>query len=129
MAKLVFDENNLTIGDLEDFEDATGIELQDAIKPVPLKDDENKPVRHDCTEDECDPDNFKNEGDATCQENGRPVLTVKVRPKVLKALVWIANRHENPDFSIEDARNVKVTELEIIREGDGDDAGGVDPKD
>lgn len=36
--------------------------------------------------------------------------------KVLKALVFIIYRQENPDFTIEDARKVKVTELEIVLE-------------
>lgn len=109
MAKLVFDENELTIGDLEDFEVATGLEMQDALKPVPLKGEDGKPLR---------------------DEDGRPEMMVTVTAKILKALVWIANRHENPEFTLEDARNVKVTELEIIREsGDDDNSGATDPKD
>lgn len=109
MAKLVFDENNLTIGDLEDFEEVTGLELQEALKPVALKDDEGNVVRDD---------------------EGRPEMTVKIKPKILKALVWIANRHDNAEFSLKDARAVKVTELEIIRQSDDDETGQeTDPKD
>jgi hypothetical protein len=120
MASLTFDENKITIGDLEDFEDATGLTIEEALKPVPLQGDDGKPVRHNCETDDCDDD--------PCKDNGRPVMTVRMRPKVLKGLVWIATRHDQPDFTIEDARNVRVSELQIIRAGDGDDDGD-DPKD
>lgn len=119
MASLTFDENLITIGDLEDFEDATGLTIEEALKPVPVHDDDGKPVRHNCAEDECDDD--------PCKDNGRPVMTVKMRPKVLKGLVWIATRHDDPTFTIEDARNVRISSLNIIRAGDGDESD--DPKD
>lgn len=109
MAKLIFDENNLTIGDLEDFEDATGVELQNALKPVPLRDDEGNLVRND---------------------KGEVERGVEIKPKMLKALVWIANRHDDESFTLDDARRVKVTELEIIRQDDdADTAPEADPKD
>lgn len=107
MTKLVFDENRLTIGDMEDFETATGVELTEALKPVALTDGDGNPVRDEKT--------------------GRPEMAVKVTAKTLKGLVWIANRHENPDFSLDDARNTRVTDLEIIRADDED--GEADPKD
>lgn len=108
MAKLIFNENDLTIGDLEDFEDAVGIELTEALKPTTVKGEDGKPVRDD---------------------DGRPVQAVDITAKVLKGLVWIANRHDNPDFTLEDARNVKVTDLEIVRADDESDDPKVDPKD
>lgn len=110
MTKLVFDENRLTIGDMEDFETATGVELTEALKPVKVLDEDGKPER--------DP------------ETGKPAMAVKVTAKTLKGLVWIANRHDNPDFTLDDARNTRVTDLEIIRADDDDEsAGEADPKD
>lgn len=100
-----FDEDNLTLGDLEDFEDATGVELFDALKPVTVKDDDGKPVR---------------------DEKGRPVQEVQLSAKSLKALVWIVLRAERPGFSLDDARNIKVAALEIVDAGDeseGNDGG------
>ena len=120
MASLTFDENKITIGDLEDFEDATGVTIEDALKPVPILGEDGKPVRHDCATDVCDDDSDSE----TCRDNGRPVLAVKMRPKVLKGLVWIATRHDDPDFTLENARAVRVSELNIVRADDESD----DPK-
>lgn len=117
LSKIVFNENDLTIGDLEDFEDAIGVPLTKAIQPVTLKDEDGKTVRHNCDEDECEDD--------PCKDNGRPVQTVNISGKVLKGLVWIAKRQDDETFSLEDARKVKVTELDIVRE---DDSKGEDPK-
>jgi len=111
MTSMTFDENNLTIGDLEDFEDAIGVPLTEALKPVPVRDPETNEIVRD--------------------EKGRPEQTINMSAKVLKGLIWIANRHENPDFSLEDARSVKVTELDIVRAGDDDESDDEDsaPKD
>lgn len=39
---------------------------------------------------------------------------VNVPIKVLKAIVYIAYRRDNPDFTLDDARNIKVSELELV---------------
>jgi hypothetical protein len=108
MARLTFDENELTIGDLEDFEDVTGESVTKALKGKPQKDDEGNLIR---------------------DEKGRPVTEVELSARSLKALIWIASRKDNPDFTLDDARNVKITELEIIRASDEDEAPEADPKD
>ncbi len=128
MTKIVFDENTLTIGDLEDFEDAIGMSLTTALKPIPVRDAETgEVVRHDCRNDECE--GAVND-DGFCRENGRPLQTVDMKAKVLKGLIWIANRQENPEFTLADARNVKVTELDIVRlDDEGDASPEADPKD
>lgn len=102
--KLHIDPNDLTIGDLEDFEEVTGVSLQEALKPVPLL-DEN--------------------GEKVFDEKGRPITEVQVSTKTLKGLVWIIGRKENPSFSLTDARNVKVTSLEIESD-EGDEQGNAE---
>lgn len=42
--------------------------------------------------------------------------TMSIPIKVLKALVFIIYRQDNPDFTLDDARKVKVTELELVLE-------------
>lgn len=103
--RLTFNENDLTIGDLEDFEAAVGMQISEALRPVTVRDDEGNVVR--------DP------------ETGRPEQTVSLSAKALKGLVWIAKRQEDPAFTLEDARSVKVTELDIVR---ADDDEAADPK-
>lgn len=100
---LRIDENEFTIGDLEDFEDVAGVSFMDALKPVPVLDDEGKPV---------------------FDEKGRRETTVNFSPTSLKALVWITKRREVPGFSVEDARNVRVAAMEIVPLG-----AELDPKD
>lgn len=115
MSKLTIDPNALTIGDLEDFEEVTGVSLDEALKPrrVYETDDDGdlildaagnkKPVM------ETDP----------ASKRKRPATEIKVTTKILKALIWISNRKSDPAFTLEDARNVKVTEL-VIDTGSGD---------
>ena len=95
-----FDEDNLTIGDLEDFEDAVGVPLFDALKQVRQYDDE---------------------GNLVTDERGRPVMAVNLTAKAMKGLVWITLRQERPGFSLDDARSVKVTALEWVAAEDGSD--------
>lgn len=42
--------------------------------------------------------------------------TLSIPIKLLKALVLIIYRQKDPDFTIADARKVKVTELELVLE-------------
>lgn len=70
--ELKLDPNVLTVGDLADFEAASGESWNDVFA--------------------------KGE-----QPSG----------KALTALVWVLGRRENPEFTLEAARNVKVTELDF----------------
>ena len=109
MSKVVFDENKLTLGDLEDFEEYVGKPLHEALKPVAVRDDEGNVVKD--------------------QETGRPVTEVNFSMKVLTAMTWISRRHENPDYSIADARAEKVSELDIVERDANPDAEGNDAND
>ena len=100
-----FDEDNLTLGDLEDFEDTVGVGLFEALKPVTVIGEDGKPER---------------------DEKGAPVQEVNLTAKALKALVWIVLRAERPNFTLEDARNVKVTALEIVAKDEDEADSGND---
>lgn len=99
---LSIDENEFTIGDLEDFEDACGQSLMEVLRPKAVLDDD---------------------GNKQFDESGRPVTQSEIPLKGLKALIWIVKRREVPGFSLEDARNVKVSALEYSNAG-----GEADPK-
>lgn len=103
--RLVVDPDDFDIGDMEDFEDAVGVPLNEALKPVVVRDPEtNEVVRG---------------------EDGRPELEVKVSAKALRHLVWILQRKTDPDFTPEQARKVKVSSLEIVTKEE-DAAGNAD---
>ena len=73
---LRLDENELTIGDLEDFESITG-QTFESLRPG---------------------------------KDG----SVAMDAKMLKALVFIVKRRADPAFTLDDARDVRVTELEVV---------------
>lgn len=99
--KLRFNENDLTIGDLEDFEEVVGQSMDEVFSPKAKRDAE---------------------GNFVLDDNGKPVYVTSPSPKALKALVWIIRRKDNPEFTLDDARGVKVTELELVSEDDPKDA-------
>lgn len=101
--KLSINPDDMTLGDMEDFEDATGVSLSKALSPVPVL-DEN--------------------GNRVLDDKGRPVKEANVTAKSLIALVWITTRRTNPEFTLADARNVKVTELEFVEQTEGDQGNG-----
>jgi hypothetical protein len=84
---LKIDPEDLTIGDLEDFEDIVGMSFDDAMAPGP---------------------------------DGKP----KVTTKALKALVFLSKRREDPTFTLDDARAIKVSELQVGSEEDPTAAAG-----
>lgn len=89
--RLVMDD--LTLGDLDDFESYTGESLTDTLRERVVIDPETgKPV---------------------LGERGRPVKEVQLNMKALIGIVWIVGRSTDPDYTIEDARKTKITELEI----------------
>lgn len=85
--KLRFDPEDMTVGDLEDFEEVTGRPLSEVFKG----------------------------GEAAFDA------------KVIKAMVWIAFRRDDPEFSLDDARNVKVSEIDIAPSAPAASANGGRP--
>ncbi|MCB5179508.1 hypothetical protein [Streptomyces antimicrobicus] len=92
------DPDVLTIGDLEDFEEVVGAPIYDVLSPRPVIGPDGKKV---------------------LDEKGRPELETKIPTKALKALIWITQRAEKPGFSLDDARNVRVSALELVASEDG----------
>jgi hypothetical protein len=100
---LRIDPDVLTIGDLEDFEDTVGVALYDALQPKPVIGPDGKKV---------------------LDEKGRPEMQTQITTKALKALIWITQRIEKPEFTLDDARRVRVSELELV--GVDDESGNDD---
>ncbi|MGW6535218.1 hypothetical protein ACWGBV_03170 [Streptomyces sp. NPDC055051] len=99
---LRIDPDVLTIGDLEDFEDVVGAPLYDVLQPKPV---------------------IGSDGRKVLDEKGRPELQTQISTKALKALIWITQRMEKPGFSLEDARAVRVSALELVgTDGPGNDS-------
>lgn len=100
---LNIDPDELTIGDLEDFEDVVGKSVDEVIRPVPVLDVD---------------------GNRKFDSKGRPEMTTKVPAKALRALVWIIRRKAEPEFTFEDARNIRVTSLVLTAPSQADQGNG-----
>jgi hypothetical protein len=79
------DPDQLTLGDLEDFADATGIEFDEARRYVPLIDPET--------------------GVQRLSETGKPMFRLKMSARCMTALVWIIERRSNPALTLEQVRS------------------------
>lgn len=95
--KISFNPDDLTLDDMEDFENWTGMSFDEAFAPRNVMGPDNKVLK---------------------DEKGRPVKTVKVSAKALKAIVTIVKRKEDPEFSYADAGKVKITEIDIESDDD-----------
>jgi hypothetical protein len=100
---LRIDPDILTIGDLEDFEDTVGVALYDVLQPKPVIGPDGKKI---------------------LDEKGRPEMQTQISTKALKALIWITQRIDKPEFTLDDARRVRVSELELV--GVDDESGNDD---
>ena len=80
---LRFSVDSLTVGDLEDIEEITGLSFDEIMAMLTS---------------------------GKVGENG----TIGLPLKVLKALVFVIYRAGQPDFTLDDARKVKVSELEVV---------------
>lgn len=95
--KLQFNQRLMTLGDLEEFEEITGQTFSQAMKQVPVIDPETgKPQRNP------DP-----------EAKGRPLMQTEMSMKGLVAIVYLAMRKEDPEFTIHQARQLKLDEFEI----------------
>lgn len=96
---LEFDPDDWTIGDLEDFEEQTGgLTLSEVLTPA---------ERHDSA------------GQVMKDERGRPVRSIKMPAKTLKAIVWVERRRTDSDYTLEDARTSKVVAI-VLKDSEPD---------
>lgn len=89
------DMNELTLGDLELFEDAVGGNLMEALTPQIVRDANGKPVP--------DPDDPK----------GHPLKRIAVSAKTMVGLVYIALRKDDPTITLEQAKAIPLNDLDF----------------
>lgn len=108
MKKIRLDQSAITLGDLEDFEEITGSDLFEVMKPRVV-------ICEGPYECEYDHPHKKGKPIANpADEKGRPLLAMK-KPtaKQMTALVYIFGKKTNPGLTLAKARELKVaTELQ-----------------
>jgi hypothetical protein len=87
-----FNPDDMTLGDMDDFEQAAGMPLDEAVRARPVLDEDGKRV---------------------VDEDGRPVTEARMSAKVMIALVWITQRRQDPAFTLAAARNVRVSSIKL----------------
>lgn len=99
--KVSMDMDDLTFGELEEFENVTGLVMSDAVRSEIVRDSNGHPLP--------DPDDPK----------GRPLKQVKMGVKAMMGMVYLAMKRGNPDVSFEDIRRMKMSEIDFdVSEGD-----------
>lgn len=96
--KVSVNMDDLTFGELELFEEVTGLVMSDAIKQEIVRDPKGRPV--------ADPDDPK----------GRPLKEVKMSAKAMMGMVYLGLRKANPDMTFEDVRNLKLSDVDFEME-------------
>lgn len=106
--KVSLDMDDLTFGELELFEDVTGMVLSDAYKTEIVRDKDGRPVP--------DPDD----------EKGRPLKEVKTSARAMMGMVFLALRRQTPDMTFNDVRALRLSDVDFgVQESD--EADELDP--
>jgi hypothetical protein len=105
--KVSINMDDLTFGEMELFEDVTGMVMSDAIKTEFVRDKNGNKV--------ADPDDPK----------GRPLTETKMGVKAMMGMVFLSMRRDNPDLTWETVRQMKISDIdfEVL---ENDDAEGKD---
>lgn len=93
--KISINMDDLTFGELEVFEDVTGMVMSDAIKTEFVRNKDGSKV--------ADPDDPK----------GRPLTETKMGVKAMMGMVFLSMRRENPDLTWQDVREMKLSDIDF----------------
>lgn len=87
---------DLSLDDLEAFEDATGLDLLEEVNPKPVINPETRmPVK--------DPDDPR----------GRPLLQVKISTRAYNGMIFLAWRRLDPSKTFADVKKLKLSEFDF----------------
>ena len=93
--KISMNMDDLTFGDLELFEDVTGLVMSDAVRTEIVRDKTGRAVP--------DPDDPK----------GRPLKETKMSAKAMMGMVYLSLLREDPDTTFESVRKLKLSDVEL----------------
>lgn len=101
--KISMNMDDLTFGELELFEDVTGLVMSDAIKTEFVRDSKGNKVP--------DPDDPK----------GRPLQETKMSAKAMMGMVYLSLHRDDPEVTWETVRTLKLSDVdfELTAEDDG----------
>lgn len=99
--KVSMNMDDLTFGELETFEDVTGLVMSEAVKTVIVTD----PKTGRALPDPEDP-------------KGRPLKETRMSVKAMMGMVYISLLRTNPNITFEDVKKLKLSDVELeVTEG------------
>jgi hypothetical protein len=108
--KISINMDDLTFGELEQFEEVTGLVMSDAVKTEYVRDKDGRMV--------ADPDDPK----------GRPLTETKMGVKAMMGMVFLSLRRDNPDITWEQVRQMKISDIDFeVVENDDDEGKDENP--
>jgi hypothetical protein len=108
--KISINMDDLTFGELEQFEEVTGLVMSDAVKTEYVRDKDGRMV--------ADPDDPK----------GRPLTETKMGVKAMMGMVFLSLRRDNPDITWEQVRQMKLSDIDFeVVENDDDEGKDENP--
>jgi hypothetical protein len=93
--KIQINMDELTFGELELFEDVTGLVMSEAIKTVFVRDAKGNKV--------ADPDDPK----------GRPLTETQMSVKAMMGMVYLSMRRDNPEITFGEIRSLKLSDIDF----------------
>jgi hypothetical protein len=103
--KIAINMDDLTFGELEVFEDVTGMVMSDAIKTEFVRDSKGNKV--------ADPDDPK----------GRPLTETKMGVKAMMGMIFLSMRREQPDLTWQQVREMKLSDIDFELTENDDEEG------
>jgi len=102
--KVTMNMDDMTFGELEDFETVTGLVMSEAVKTVVVTDPKTGRVIPD-------PEDPK----------GRPLKETRMSVKAMMGMVFISMRRDNPEITFDDVKKIKISDvdLEVVEEDPG----------
>lgn len=96
--KITMNMDELTFGELEEFELATGLILSDAIKEEIVRDENGRPVP--------DPDD----------EKGHPLKIIKMGTRAMMGMIYLSVKRDDPTTTFDDIRRMKLGDIDFEME-------------
>jgi hypothetical protein len=95
--RISISEDDMTLGDMEDFEEITGKSFSDSMRRVKV----------------IDPDTGMQKPDPDPAAKGKGLWSYEMSMKGLTAIVYISLRKENPSITLDEVRAMKLDELDL----------------
>jgi hypothetical protein len=103
--KVSLNMDDLTLGDLEDFEKITGLDLMQALTPKPV----------------LDPATGKTVPDPDPAKKGRPLMAAQIPTKALTGMIFLSIRADNPDITYDEVKRMRDIDFEVVETVDDAD--------